>query len=139
MSGSIPWALLEKQYFNDKGYRMLKEKIEDLNLRLHSTDEFFLQNKNGPANLLTKFSNKNDLTNYNFLCNEKNQEIFHFMQLLMDECTHLLNFDKPIDASLVYAIAAQDDAYVLRDGVHHFDKIWPGNSIKFKKKKKKLF
>jgi hypothetical protein len=78
---------------------------------------------NGVAQLLTQ--NSNLLTNYN-VWQEKNHEILNFMQLLMDECTHLLNFDKPIDPSLVYIIAAINDAYILRDGVHDFNTIWPG-------------
>jgi hypothetical protein len=52
-------------------------------------------------------------------------EVFEFMHLLMDECTHMLNFDMPIDTSLVKVVAAKDDAYVLRDGVNDFQSIWP--------------
>lgn len=48
------------------------------------------------------------------------------MQLLMDECTHLINFDKPYDVNLVRVLSAKNDAYVLRDGVHDFHSIWPG-------------
>ena len=53
-------------------------------------------------------------------------EVLEFMHLLMDECTHLVNFDVPIDTNLVNVIAANDDAYVLRDGVNDFNSIWPG-------------
>ena len=45
----------------------------------------------------------------------------------MDECTHLLNYDSPVDKDLIKVISAQDDAYVLRDGVNDFNSIWPGN------------
>ncbi len=71
----------------------------------------------------------NNLANYNIFHqkNQINPKIYSFMQLLMDECTHLLNFDKPFDTSLVNVISATNDAYVLRDGVHHFHTIWPGN------------
>ena len=44
----------------------------------------------------------------------------------MDECTGMINYDKPIDTSLVRVLTAKDDAYVLRDGVHDFETIWPG-------------
>ena len=56
-------------------------------------------------------------------------EILEFMHLLMDECTHLLNFDVPFDTSLVHVVAAKDDAYVLRDGVNDFNSIWPGKIL----------
>ena len=45
------------------------------------------------------------------------------MTLLMDECTHLINYDIPYDTSLVRVIAAKDDAYILRDGVNDFNSI----------------
>ena len=47
-------------------------------------------------------------------------EVFEFMHLLMDECTHLLNYDTPVDTSLIRVVSAKDDAYVLRDGVNNF-------------------
>lgn len=55
-----------------------------------------------------------------------NMEIVEFMHILMDECTHLLNFDIPFDTELINVIAAKDDAYVLRDGVNDFQSIWTG-------------
>jgi hypothetical protein len=58
-------------------------------------------------------------------------EIFEFMHLLMDECTHMLNYDKPIDTSMIRVISAKDDAYVLRDGVNDFNSIWPGSQVEF--------
>ena len=128
MSESIPWALLESQYNENKGYRVLKEKIENQNILFHSQNKYLLENTPNSSKLLTRFSNK--LTNYN-QTGKKNQEILYFMQLLMDECTHLLNFDRPIDPTLVYAIAANDDAYVLRDGVQSFSEVWPGSKISY--------
>jgi hypothetical protein len=47
-------------------------------------------------------------------------EVFEFMHLLMDECTHLLNYDVPVDTSLIRVVSAKNDAYVLRDGVNNF-------------------
>ncbi len=68
------------------------------------------------------------LRNFNFML-EKNRidrEIHEFMLLLMDECTHLINFDKPFDNTLTNILSAEDDAYILRDGVYDFPTIWPG-------------
>jgi hypothetical protein len=55
-----------------------------------------------------------------------NMEIVEFMHLLMDECTHMVNFHTPADTELIHVIAAKDDAYVLRDGVNDFHSLWPG-------------
>ncbi len=69
------------------------------------------------------------LTNFNKQL--VNKEIFEFMTLLMDECTHLINYDIPYDTSLVRVIAAKDDAYILRDGVNDFNSIWPGSTVEY--------
>ncbi len=55
-----------------------------------------------------------------------NNEIIEFMHLLMDECTHLLNYDVPVDKQLIKVISAKNDAYILRDGVNDFNSVWPG-------------
>ncbi len=69
------------------------------------------------------------LKNYNAMLktNRINREILEFMLLLMDECTNLINFDKPYDNTMTHILSAQDDAYILRDGVYDFTSIWPGN------------
>ena len=69
------------------------------------------------------------LTNYNVDDKGKNQinkEVLEFMHLLMDETTHMVNYDIPFDPSLVHIVSATDDCYVLRDGVNDFKAIWPG-------------
>ena len=74
------------------------------------------------------------LTNFNEIDQNKrsiNLEIFEFMHLLMDECTHLLNYDIPYDTNLIHVISAKDDAYVLRDGVNDFNSIWPGSKVEY--------
>lgn len=76
------------------------------------------------------------------------------MRGVMDEFTHLKNFSKPVDPSLIIAVAARyfwtvtergvinckknivlfhfrDDAYVPRDGYQPLDQIWPGCEIRF--------
>ncbi|XP_014224651.1 protein ABHD18 isoform X1 [Trichogramma pretiosum] len=54
-----------------------------------------------------------------------------FMRGIMDECTHLQNFEKPVDTELIIAVCARDDAYVPRDDVVGLEKIWPGAEIRF--------
>ncbi len=59
--------------------------------------------------------------------NQTDREILEFMLLLMDECTNLINFDKPLDNTMIHILSAQDDAYILRDGAYDFPSIWPGS------------
>lgn len=60
-------------------------------------------------------------------------ESVRFMQSIMDECTHLANFTKPYDTSLVTVVAAENDAYVPREGLTPYEKVWPGATIKYLK------
>lgn len=59
------------------------------------------------------------------------QEAVNFMVGVMDECTHLGNFSKPVDQRLIIVVAATRDAYVPRDGVMPLDKVWPGCEIRY--------
>ena len=64
---------------------------------------------------------------------EVRKETFHFMRGIMDECTHLGNFDVPVDPSLCLAIAAENDAYQPRDEerVPDITKVWKGSQLRF--------
>jgi len=59
------------------------------------------------------------------------KEAIQFMRGVMDEFTHLKNFSKPVDPSLIIVIAAKDDAYVPRNGYQPLDHIWPGCDVRF--------
>lgn len=61
----------------------------------------------------------------------KDKEAVWFMRGLMDECTHLKNFDVPIDTSLIIAICANMDAYVPKEGVSTLEEIWPGATVRY--------
>ncbi|KRT79316.1 hypothetical protein AMK59_8655 [Oryctes borbonicus] len=61
----------------------------------------------------------------------KDKEAVWFMRGLMDECTHLKNFEVPIDTSLIIAICANMDAYVPKEGVSTLEEIWPGASVRY--------
>ena len=74
-------------------------------------------------------TNYENLINYNsFGVRQRpiDMEVLEFMHILMDECTHLVNYDIPFDTSMVHILTADDDAYVLRDGVNDFKSIWSG-------------
>ena len=58
-------------------------------------------------------------------------EALHFMRGVMDECTHLGNFSKPVDTGLVIIIAARSDAYIPRDSVLSLEKLWPGAEVRY--------
>lgn len=60
----------------------------------------------------------------------KDKEAVWFMRGLMDECTHLKNFDVPVDTSLIIAVCASMDAYVPKEGVSTLEEIWPGASVR---------
>ncbi|XP_014204801.1 protein ABHD18 isoform X2 [Copidosoma floridanum] len=61
----------------------------------------------------------------------REREALQFMRGVMDECTHLQNFEVPVDTELIIAVCARDDAYVPRDDCVSLDKIWPGAEIRF--------
>ncbi len=72
------------------------------------------------------------LLNYTDKLGEKiHPDVIRFMHLIMDECTHLLNYEKPVDASLIKIITAKEDCYILRDGVNDFNSIWPGVEVEY--------
>lgn len=61
----------------------------------------------------------------------REREALQFMRGIMDACTHLQNFEVPVDTDLIIAICAKDDAYVPRDNCTSLDKIWPGVEIRY--------
>ncbi|CAK9824951.1 Protein ABHD18 [Anthophora retusa] len=64
-------------------------------------------------------------------CKWREREALQFMCGIMDECTHLKNFEVPVDTELIIAVCARNDAYVPRDGCMSLDKIWPGVEIRY--------
>ena len=59
------------------------------------------------------------------------REAIQFMRGIMDECTHLKNFDVPVDPELIIIVAAELDAYIPRDGITALPDIWPGATIRY--------
>jgi hypothetical protein len=59
------------------------------------------------------------------------QVALDFMRGAMDECTHIANFSRPVDTSLVIIVAAEKDAYVPRDYVTGLDELWPGAELRY--------
>lgn len=61
----------------------------------------------------------------------REREALQFMRGIMDECTHLSNFEVPVDTELIIAVCARDDAYIPRDDCTGLEQIWPGAEIRF--------
>nr|CAD7263371.1 unnamed protein product [Timema shepardi] len=61
----------------------------------------------------------------------RENEALNFMRGIMDECTHLRNFDIPVDTSLIIAVCARKDAYVPREGCMSLTDIWPGAEVRY--------
>ncbi|XP_039295099.1 protein ABHD18-like [Nilaparvata lugens] len=53
------------------------------------------------------------------------------MRGIMDECTHLRNFARPVDTSLITVVCARNDGYVPRDSVTPLADIWPGLEVRY--------
>ncbi len=53
------------------------------------------------------------------------------MRGIMDECTHLRNFDLPLDPELAIVVLAERDAYQPREGVSAIPDIWKGAKIRY--------
>ena len=59
------------------------------------------------------------------------REAVYFMRGIMDECTHLRNYDVPYDPSLVYIVVAENDAYQPREGISALPDLWPGANMRY--------
>ena len=59
------------------------------------------------------------------------REAVHFMRGIMDECTHLKNYDVPFDPALINIVVAEYDAYQPRDQFTALPDIWPGSSLRY--------
>ncbi|KAH3832402.1 hypothetical protein DPMN_105688, partial [Dreissena polymorpha] len=54
----------------------------------------------------------------------------HFMKGVMDECTHISNFSRPLDPELVIVVLAEDDQYVPHSGYMKHEEVWPGAKVR---------
>ena len=58
-------------------------------------------------------------------------QTIHLLRRIMDQCTHLGNFEPPVDQSLIIPVTAQCDDYMPRDRVISLTDIWPGCEIRY--------
>ncbi|OWF45149.1 protein ABHD18-like [Mizuhopecten yessoensis] len=62
---------------------------------------------------------------------KRDEAALGFMIGVMDECTHLGHYTKPVDQSLITIVTAKHDGYIPRDDVLGLDKIWPGAEVRY--------
>jgi hypothetical protein len=74
---------------------------------------------------------RNDLKYTTSQKDSLHREAVHFMDSIMNECTHLRNFSKPLDPSLIFIVVAENDAYQPRDGISALPEIWPGANMRY--------
>ncbi|XP_016839557.1 protein ABHD18 isoform X4 [Nasonia vitripennis] len=140
MSASINWALLESQYFENEAYQNDLAKM----VKIVNQDDAFLAGqhfaKHFPASMKRfhkiKTESKDSVdqkptSNSTYDDKWREREALQFMRGIMDECTHLSNFEVPVDTELIIAVCARDDAYVPRDDCIGLEQIWPGAEIRF--------
>nr|CAD7395993.1 unnamed protein product [Timema cristinae] len=118
MSSSIDWQLLQSQYFADE---VFKEEIN----KMVGSGEYAFRAGQHFAKHYPQNCSKEVLTKW------REDEALNFMRGIMDECTHLRNFDIPVDTSLIIAVCARKDAYVPREGCMSLTDIWPGAEVRY--------
>ncbi|KAH7954935.1 hypothetical protein HPB49_023028 [Dermacentor silvarum] len=130
MSGAIPWELLQSQYFSDHVFR---EEIEQL---IHTPEQ------NAAFKAGQKFARdfSHSMESYNDVSlalqsspDVRPAEALNFMRGIMDECTHLENFSRPVDPSLAVCVTATRDAKAMVDSLEKTSLKYYGRSL-FEKK-----
>nr|CAD7588782.1 unnamed protein product [Timema genevievae] len=132
----LPFA--EKEPISTGKTKMLGilERKEPLNIVTH-----FTESKTNILGFKRKRTAKQELLEQNDIskldCSKevltkwRENEALNFMRGIMDECTHLRNFDIPVDTSLIIAVCARKDAYVPREGCMSLTDIWPGAEVRY--------
>lgn len=103
LSRTIPWALLRKQFAENKAYQDFYEELKEQH-RGSASDSLPVQDP-----------------------------VKDMMRLLMDEFTSLHNYSRPVESNITNAmfIACLHDGYVLRDGLPHMSDVWPGCLVRY--------
>lgn len=162
MAESINWDLLQNQYASEKIYQSEISKLASIidypgdicrfgkttetqkkisvipNFFSTECEDLILNATLYNHKQTTAISRAVSIAKYSYLIsallnNAKPLEAIRFMQSIMDECTHLSNFAKPYDTSLITVVAAENDAYVPREGLVSFEDVWPGIKVEYLK------
>ncbi|KAH3832329.1 hypothetical protein DPMN_105614 [Dreissena polymorpha] len=151
LSTAIPWRILEKQYQDTD---MFRQEIVDLiespepywtsrrSMYQEGNDFIHKMEENGPADNTNQVNNgiqslpeylnvyrgKDDAAEK--MKNQLELDCKHFMKGVMDECTHISNFSRPLDPELVIVVLAEDDQYVPHSGYMKHEEVWPGAKVR---------
>jgi hypothetical protein len=103
LSRTIPWALLTKQFYENKAYQTFYEQLREARE---------VTQARSPSNV---------------------DPVKDMMRLMMDEFTSLHNYSRPVESNMSNAmfIACTNDGYVLHDGLPHMNEIWPGCHVRY--------
>jgi len=149
LTGAIPWDLLKEQYSKSQAFR------NEIATIIRCEDNAFKAGKEFTQNLMTEsrgFEGQLDTDSYcETLLKAKSfderpgvphstkvfsensvqhSEALQFMRGIMDEFTHLKNYDVPVDPELIIIVAAEHDAYMPREGITALPEIWPGSKMR---------
>ena len=108
LSRTIPWALLKKQFYENKAYQNFYEYLRDEQKPSTATA--------APASTKVLVDPVRDM-----------------MRLVMDEFTSLENYARPLASNVSNAlfIACTNDGYVLRTGIPDMSDVWPGCLVRY--------
>ena len=159
MSDSIPWDILTQHYssFSDAQRDELKQMIESPEFsdifeagRVFAKELTQTIDNQDPTNQSTNNSQKSEssmawllsgaallsaIGHYKKDLNPKltertKRDVVDFMRGVMDECTHLGNFSRPVDPELASIISASWDGYVPQTNLIPLTELWPGSTHK---------
>jgi len=138
MSESIPWDVLENHYSSfDQSCRdelvQMIESPEDnymFNAGKQFVKDFEIDTSSTSARGagFLQLSSLSPFSYFNFGTKKAKLDILNFMRGIMDECTHLGNFSKPVDPELAIIVSALRDGYVPQDGIIPLTQVWPGST-----------
>ncbi|XP_014253602.1 protein ABHD18 [Cimex lectularius] len=157
ISKAINWSLLETQYTENEVLRSDIASMVDymehdafvagrqfakafptsitniMNKRHQDSNDSKIANVQtvNRKNLIQSFSSRISSSKQDVPVPNQQLEVIHFMKGIMDECTHIANFSKPVDTSLIIIVCARDDGYVPREGVTNITDIWPGAEVRY--------
>ncbi|QQP56172.1 Uncharacterized protein C4orf29 -like protein [Caligus rogercresseyi] len=120
LSDSLPWDLLEEQYYNEVRYH------NDIRKLIYPNEEALKKviSQYPPYIPESKWSQILRLSHPK--SQKKSDSVVEFMRGVLDECTHFRNYCSPMDPSLIILVASDIDAYQPKDGAQVFQDIWPG-------------
>lgn len=148
LTGAIPWDLLKEQYSKSQAFRNEIATIircednafkagQEFTQKLMTKSRGFegqLESDRYCETLLKSTVGNADSTHSTKIFSEESlqhSEALQFMRGIMDEFTHLKNYDVPVDPELIIIVAAEHDAYMPRDGITALPEIWPGSKLRF--------